>query len=137
MWRKIPPPATEWSAVPEKQKFIWLFFSVSGRVSRAPFFLGGMLAAVVQAFPLYRFMLSPEGSSESMIWSMLTLIAFIASLWSNVALAVKRLHDLDKPGLAAIVLFVPVISIVAFLVLCLFPGQPGPNRYGRHPDAPA
>lgn len=123
--------------MPEKQKFIWLFFSVSGRVSRAPFFLGGMLAAVVQAFPLYRFMLSPEGSSESMIWSMLTLIAFIASLWSNVALAVKRLHDLDKPGLAAIVLFVPVISIVAFLVLCLFPGQPGPNRYGRHPDAPA
>ncbi len=123
--------------MPEKQKFIWLFFSVSGRVSRAPFFLGGMLAAVVQAFPLYRFMLSPEGSSESMIWSMLTLVAFIASLWSNVALAVKRLHDLDKPGLAAIVLFVPVISIVAFLVLCLFPGQPGPNRYGRHPDAPA
>jgi uncharacterized membrane protein YhaH (DUF805 family) len=123
--------------VPEKQKFIWLFFSVSGRVGRAAFFLGGLLVAVVQAFPLYRFLLSPEGSPESVMWSMLALIAFVASLWSNIALAVKRLHDLDKPGLAALILFVPVISLVVFLVLCLFPGQPGPNRYGRYPDSPA
>lgn len=123
--------------MPEKQKFIWLFFSVSGRVGRAAFFLGGLLVAVVQAFPLYRFLLSPEGSPESVMWSMLALIAFVASLWSNIALAVKRLHDLDKPGLAALILFVPVISLVVFLVLCLFPGQPGPNRYGRHPDSPA
>ncbi|TGQ03192.1 DUF805 domain-containing protein, partial [Mesorhizobium sp. M00.F.Ca.ET.217.01.1.1] len=35
------------------------------------------------------------------------------------------------------ILFVPVVSIVAFLVLCLFPGQPGPNRYGRRTNEPA
>ncbi|MET3792042.1 uncharacterized membrane protein YhaH (DUF805 family) [Aquamicrobium terrae] len=118
-------------------KFVWLFFSVSGRVSRAAYFLGGMLVAVVQAFPLYRFTLAPEGSPESMMWSTLFMVAFLASLWSNVALAVKRLHDLDKTGLIAVILFVPVVSIVAFLVLCLFPGQPGPNRYGKQPNAPA
>jgi uncharacterized membrane protein YhaH (DUF805 family) len=65
------------------------------------------------------------------------MVVFLASLWSNVALAVKRLHDLGKTGLAAVVLFVPVISIVAFLVLCLFPGQQGPNRYGQRTNAPA
>ena len=71
------------------------------------------------------------------MWSVLFLLAFIASLWSNVALAVKRLHDLGKPGLIALVLFVPVISFVALFVLCLFPGQPGPNRYGARTNAPA
>ena len=123
--------------MPLMPKFIWLFFSISGRVSRAAYFLGGMLVAVIQAFPLYRFTLAPEGSPESMMWSTLFMAAFLASLWSNVALAVKRLHDLDKPGIIAAILFVPVVSIAAFLVLCLFPGKPGPNRYGRQPNAPA
>ncbi|PBB38857.1 DUF805 domain-containing protein [Mesorhizobium sp. WSM3868] len=123
--------------MPEKADFIWLFFKTSGRVSRAAYFLGGLLVAIVQAFPLYRFTLVPEGSAESNMWSFVFFLTFLASLWSNVVLAVKRLHDLDKPGITALVLFVPVVSIVAFLVLCLFPGQPGSNRYGSRTNAPA
>ena len=115
----------------------WLFFRTSGRVSRAAYFLGGLLVAIAQAFPLYRFSLVPEGTTESETWALLFMLAFLGSLWSNVALAVKRLHDLGRPGLMALVLFVPVVSIVAFLVLCLFPGQPGPNRYGSRTNAPA
>jgi len=123
--------------LPDSSNLTWLFFKISGRVSRAAYFLGGLLVAIIQAFPLYRFTLVPEGSAESNMWSFIFFIAFIASLWSNIALAVKRLHDLDKPGIAALILFVPVVSIVAFLVLCLFPGQPGPNRYGRRTNEPA
>ncbi|ANN55844.1 hypothetical protein BFX40_05650 [Mesorhizobium sp. SEMIA 3007] len=123
--------------MPDSSNLTWLFFKISGRVSRAAYFLGGLLVAIIQAFPLYRFTLVPEGSAESNMWSFIFFIAFIASLWSNIALAVKRLHDLDKPGIAALILFVPVVSIVAFLVLCLFPGQPGPNRYGRRTNEPA
>lgn len=123
--------------MPEKADFIWLFFKTSGRVSRAAYFLGGLLVALVQAFPLYRFTLVPEGSAESNMWSFVFFIVFLASLWSNIVLAVKRLHDFDKPGIAALVLFVPVVSIIAFLVFCLLPGQPGPNRYGSRTNAPA
>ncbi|CAM5559835.1 hypothetical protein ATER59S_04674 [Aquamicrobium terrae] len=115
----------------------WLFFRTSGRLSRAAYFLGGLLVALVQAFPLYRFTLVAEGTPESQMWAAAFFLAFLASLWSNIVLAVKRLHDLGKPGPMALVLFVPVISIVAFLVLCLFPGQPGPNRYGARTNAPA
>ena len=122
--------------MPEQSDFIWLFFKTSGRVSRAAYFLGGLLVALIQAFPLYRFTLVPEGSAESNLWSFVFFLAFLGSLWSNIVLAVKRLHDLDKPGIAALILFVPVVSIVAFLVLCLFPGQPGPNRYGRRTNEP-
>ena len=122
--------------LPGKSQLIWLFFRTSGRVSRTAYFLGGLLVAIVQAFPLYRFTLVAEGSAESEIWSILFLVAFLASLWSNIALAVKRLHDLDKPGMAAIMLFVPVVSFVALFVLCLFPGSQGPNRYGQRTNAP-
>ncbi len=123
--------------MPEKSQLAWLFFRTSGRLSRAAYFLGGLLVAIVQAFPLYRFTLVSEGTPESGMWAMVFFVAFVASLWSNIALAVKRLHDLGRPGLMALVLFVPVISIVALLVLCLFPGQPGPNRYGARTNAPA
>jgi uncharacterized membrane protein YhaH (DUF805 family) len=123
--------------VAERPQLLWLFFGVSGRVSRAAYFLGGLLVAIAQAFPLYRFTLALEGTPESAAWSMAFMVVFLISLWSNVALAVKRLHDLGKPGLAAVVLFIPVVSIAAFLVLCLFPGQRGPNRYGERTNAPA
>ncbi|WP_431523475.1 DUF805 domain-containing protein [Mesorhizobium captivum] len=133
----MAPINTDRTRLPEKADFIWLFFKTSGRVSRAAYFLGGLLVALVQAFPLYRFTLVPEGSAESNMWSFVFFLTFLASLWSNVVLAVKRLHDFDKPGIAALVLFVPVVSIVAFLVLCLFPGQAGPNRYGSRTNAPS
>ncbi|MGB3897467.1 MAG: DUF805 domain-containing protein [Mesorhizobium sp.] len=122
--------------VPATPQLIWLFFKTPGRVSRLVYFLAGLLVAIVQAFPLYRFTLVEEGTPESQVWSVLFLIAFLASLWSNIALAVKRLHDFDKAGWAAGMLFVPVISFVALFVLCLFPGTPGPNRYGEHTNAP-
>lgn len=121
----------------ERPQLLWLFFGVSGRVSRAAYFLGGLLVAIAQAFPLYRFTLVVEGTPESALWSTIFMIAFLGSLWSNVALAVKRLHDLGKTGLVAAVLFIPVISIAAFVLLCLFPGQQGPNRYGQRTNAPA
>ena len=122
--------------MPGKSQLIWLFFRTSGRVSRTAYFLSGLLVAIVQAFPLYRFTLVAEGTSESEIWSILFLLAFLASLWSNIALAVKRLHDFGKPGMAAIMLFVPVVSFIALFVLCLFPGNPGPNRYAHRTNAP-
>ncbi len=122
--------------MPEKSQLAWLFFRTSGRLSRAAYFLGGLLVAIVQAFPLYRFTLVSEGTPESGMWAMVFFVAFVASLWSNIALAVKRLHDFDKAGLAAGMLFVPVISFIALFVLCLFPGTPGPNRYGKHTNVP-
>ena len=69
------------------------------------------------------------------MWSFVLLPRFIVSPGSNVALAVKRLHDFGKPEPAALVLFVPASS--CFIVLCLVKGNAGPNRYGTRTNAPA
>ena len=44
--------------------------------------------------------------------------------------AVCRFHDLGWPGWAVILLFVPLVDIIALLFLLLAPGQNLPNRYG-------
>lgn len=123
--------------MPETNKLVWLFFRFSGRVNRAAYFLAGLLLAVVQGFLLYRFMLVAEESSGGQGWAFAFWIMMILAIWSNIALSVKRLHDIDKPGLIALALFIPVISIIAFIALCLIPGNPGPNQYGQRTNAPA
>jgi uncharacterized membrane protein YhaH (DUF805 family) len=124
--------------LPDSSQLVWLFFSVSGRVSRAAYFLAGLLLAIVPAFFLYRFMLVADGTTEGQgqIWALAFWVAFLVSIWSNVALGVKRLHDFGQPGIFAVSLFIPVVSIVAFIVLCFFPGNPGPNKYGPRTNAP-
>lgn len=123
--------------MPETNKLVWLFFRFSGRVNRAAYFLAGLLLAVVQAFLLYRFMLVTEDSPAGQGWAVAFWIVMIVAIWANIALSVKRLHDIDKPGLIALALFIPVISIIAFIALCLIPGNPGPNQYGQRTNAPA
>ncbi len=123
--------------LPEKDKLFWLFFRFSGRVSRAAYFLAGLLLAVIQAFLLYRFTLVPEDSTAGQGWALAFLLMMIVSIWANIALSVKRLHDMGKAGFLAVALFIPVISIVAFIALCLIPGNPGPNQYGLRRNAPA
>ncbi|MCT8999824.1 DUF805 domain-containing protein [Chelativorans intermedius] len=114
----------------------WLFFGFSGRLSRMAYFLAGLLLAVFQAFALYRFTLAPQESGASQIWAVLFWAIFFLSVWSNVALGVKRLHDFGKPGVFAVLLFIPVVSILAFLVFCFYPGDKGPNAYGQRTNAP-
>ncbi len=123
--------------MPDRPDFTWLFFRTSGRTGRAAYFLGSMLVTVIQAFPLYRFTLVFEGTPESDMWLAAFYTVVVATLWPTIALAVKRLHDLDKPGLLVVAMFVPIVQIVAFLLLCVVPGKAGPNRYGRQADAPA
>lgn len=115
----------------------WFFFGLSGRISRAAYFLAGLLLNLIPAFMLYRMTLVPEETAASEMWAFAFVVAGLVSLWSAFALSVKRLHDFGKPGAFAILVFVPAISIVAFVVFCLIPGDPGPNRYAEQTNAPA
>jgi uncharacterized membrane protein YhaH (DUF805 family) len=121
----------------ETDRLFWVFFRLSGRVSRAAYFLSSLLLGMIPAFFFYQVMRYPEGSPGSQGWALCFLVTFIASLWSHIALSVKRLHDVDRPGIIAVALFVPIVSIIAFIALCLLAGSLGPNRYGPRTNAPA
>ncbi|WP_269930929.1 DUF805 domain-containing protein [Aminobacter sp. HY435] len=122
--------------MPDKTDFLWLFFRLSGRVNRAAYILGFLFMLMVVSFPLYQFMRVPPESGAAQVWSMLFGLTFLVFLWAHIAFSVKRLHDFDKPGLFAVALFIPIVSIIAFVALCFYPGTPGPNQFGARTNAP-
>lgn len=120
--------------MPDRQTYLWLFLRADGRIGRAVYFLANILIGLVQAFPLYRILTVPEGSPEAATWGSIFMVVAFATLWPYVALGIKRLHDLGRPGILAVGLFIPIVMIVAFIALCVMPGNEGPNKYGRNRD---
>ncbi len=114
----------------------WLLFGLSGRASRSAYFLGGLLVAVFQLFAMYHLLQTEPYTAESDLWSTIFSVILLVSLWINFALNVKRLHDFGKPGIIAVVTFVPIVTFFAFIAFCVIPGDPGPNQYGATTNAP-
>src|SRR3712207_18440 len=60
----------------------------------------------------------------------------LAVLLPGLAVAVRRLHDVDRSGWWLLISFIPVIGIVLLIVWFSQKGDAGPNRFGPDP-APA
>ena len=114
----------------------WLFFGVSGRISRVPYVLGSLFLVMVGCVIISRLATIDTESGEFIFWSFALVFFTVISMWATIALAVKRLHDLNIPGPVSICLFVPAVSIIAVLVLCFWPGNHGPNDYGAETNQP-
>lgn len=114
----------------------WCMLGFSGRIGRLPYLLGVLFLIAVSGGTVSRISTLPEDSVWLSPWLLFLLVWTVVSIWSTVALAVKRLHDINLPGPVAICLFVPAVSVIALLVLCAWPGSIGPNDYGDRPNRP-
>jgi uncharacterized membrane protein YhaH (DUF805 family) len=54
----------------------------------------------------------------------------LAILLPSLAVAVRRLHDLDKSGWWYLLVLVPLVGPIIMLVWFCTPGTRGPNRFG-------
>ena len=70
------------------------------------------------------------------LWTMALIVSGFVSTVSIVMLAIKRLHDIGYPGPLALCLFIPVLSPLVFLALCLWPGMQGANEFGGRRNGP-
>ena len=50
----------------------------------------------------------------------------------NIAVGVRRLHDIDKSGWMFLLVIIPIVNIVLLVFLC-FDGTHGDNRFGEDP----
>ncbi len=58
----------------------------------------------------------------------------ILSAWVNIALHVKRYHDLGHSGMRVLIVLIPIIGPLWVLIECGFKeGNSGKNRYGANP----
>lgn len=118
------------------KQLLWLFFGFAGRISRLVYVLTGLLTMVVLMFLLYRTILAQESGTGATSWDAAFSVAIVVSLWTQAALSAKRIQDFGKTGLFAVLLFLPVVNVISFIVLCLYPGDEGPNAYGERTDSP-
>ena len=56
-----------------------------------------------------------------------------ALLIPRIAVFVRRMHDIDKSGWLALLIFIPIVGSLFGFVLALLPGTNGPNDFGEDP----
>ena len=113
----------------------WLFFGFRGRISRQAYWLVFFFIVTILGVALQP-TIDPETGTLSLRGGGLAVAAMLAAVVANLAIGVKRLYDFNAPGLFAVALFVPGLSVIATLVIGLLPGNPRPNRFGEAPDIP-
>lgn len=118
----------------DSRTFFWLFFGLSGRISRAAYFWTGLLLYLARFYPVYKILANEGYESIQTFWGGMFLFVIGAALISHIALSVKRLHDFNASGWFA--LFFLIGDFLFFIVLCFIPGKPGPNRFGSQANAP-
>ncbi len=57
-------------------------------------------------------------------------LLYLFLLVPNLAVSVRRLHDLDKSGWWLLLAFVPLVGPIILLVWFCTPGTPGSNQFG-------
>lgn len=102
-------------------------------MNRAAYFLAAALLYMARAYAVYRIVAAPS-EEVAVQWGGALVLITIATIYPQIALAVKRFHDFDRPGWFAL-LFI-VADFFMFLFLCFAPGTPGPNRYAQTTNAP-
>jgi uncharacterized membrane protein YhaH (DUF805 family) len=66
--------------------------------------------------------------------SVLPLLVMIGLLLPNIALGVRRLHDINLSGWFYLIAIIPIIGALFMLVVGLIPGTAGNNEYGEQPE---
>ena len=123
-------PVADFESVPEVRGLIWLLLSPRGRIGRLGFF-GGILLADVVCFSV---LLAPSYLVRFLSEETVNRIELIYALTFLVCAALvttKRWHDLGNPGYVSLLLFVPIIQLVALFSLFLGQGNSRENRFGR------
>lgn len=87
-----------------------------GRANRAEYWYFYLFAVIVSNIPIIGY------------------IASLALLIPSLAVTVRRLHDIGKSGLWALLYLLPIVGWIWILVLNAQAGERGANQYGPDPN---
>jgi uncharacterized membrane protein YhaH (DUF805 family) len=113
----------------------WLFFSFRGRIARQSFLLGAGFLLLPQVLFLWQLVKAEEAGSDGALafWFLFLCASVLVSLWSLIALFVKRLHDLDLPSALCVLAVISGINFFFFLFLAAMPSKQITTRHGPPP----
>ena len=111
-------PATGWR---------WLY-GLDGRVNGGGFLLREFYSFGLGFTAFVLLFAVPDG------FSLLMFPLFIAALAAHVSACVRRAHDFGSSGWACLILLVPIIGLVYWGALLLWPTDGASNDYGQCPS---
>lgn len=78
-----------------------------------------------------------EGGSVgfNMTGGLLTILFVLAVFIPNIAVAVRRMHDIGKSGWMVLIGIIPLIGWIYVIFCYSQPGVAGPNQYGPDPKS--
>lgn len=126
------------SSLPVQRNLFWMFFSFYGRASRAEYWWAQL--SLLAVFILVIAVLNSTGGFDAPDgatgFAIVTLIASVQIIWFfGICVAVKRLHDMGRPGGMAVLMFVPILGAMFWLYTGFVKGNPGENKYGPSPHS--
>lgn len=114
-------------------------FNFSGRATRPEYWwmvlcftILTLVVASISVFVITLLERQLRNSDIPIIIYIVCLSLFVLTVYiSYIALVVRRLHDTNHSGLYYLIRFVPVISVVSF-ILTLLPSKEYDNDYGKY-----
>ena len=111
----------------------WLFFGFSGRIGRRSFALSVLFQFVLMFLAVYWAVQAKDDPIRLTISGFAFIGVMFFTLWSILALTIKRLHDLNLPAALSITVFIPAVTWLALAFLMLKPGHNDANEHGPPP----
>jgi uncharacterized membrane protein YhaH (DUF805 family) len=117
-----------------RSSIAWLLLSLRGRASRQTYWLSYLMLVSLNAVIVGQ-LLGGEEASFGEIAAAVGPVVIIATIYSNLAVTVKRLHDVGYSGFLSVAMFVPLVNFFFTIWVGILPGTAGPNPYGDLPDS--
>lgn len=109
-----------------------LFFSFSGRIGRAQYWLGYFVQLALAALAWVCLLIGQ--ANQNLLLMFVPIVLFIPVLWMALAIMAKRYHDRDKSAWWILVGLIPIVGGIWQLIeLGLLRGTEGSNQYGPDP----
>nr|MCR4606957.1 DUF805 domain-containing protein [Oscillospiraceae bacterium] len=100
------------------------YATFSGRARRSEYWFWWLFATIVSGVVAWI-----EGTDNYGLSS----IVGLAFLLPNLAVAVRRMHDVGKSGWYLLWNFLPIVGNIMYLVKLCSDSEPGTNMYGENP----
>ncbi|AZN69877.1 DUF805 domain-containing protein [Georhizobium profundi] len=102
----------------------WLFLSGQGRIGRRLFVLGWLFLTAINGFLLSILLKLDEESEAVLFWISVSFVVGLFTLAASIMLTIKRLRDINAASAFAVLIFIPMLSLIVLGLLALIPGQP-------------
>ena len=108
------------------------YATFTGRARRSEFWYFYLFNMII-SFSLNILMSAFMGSSMYMVMMVILWLYSLAVLVPNLAVTVRRLHDIGKSGWNFLWVFLPIIGVILLLIWLVKDSSKGENKYGASP----